>query len=72
MVWPINCWDDHRVIRADPRYPPPKLYEMLTVYFPVKLDETTVETLESLAPASSWPEDLIPTPGGNFAKLLPF
>lgn len=66
MVWPINCWKDHRVIRVDPRYPPQKLYETLTVYFPAKLDGTTMKILEDLAPECSWRENLVPNPRGKF------
>ncbi|KAJ6016849.1 hypothetical protein N7451_000228 [Penicillium sp. IBT 35674x] len=66
LIWPIDCWDFHRVIRADPRYPPQKLYEILTTYFPVELDGTTLKTLRSLAPRCMFPEDLVPNPGGQW------
>ncbi|KAJ5533503.1 hypothetical protein N7494_010055 [Penicillium frequentans] len=66
LVWPIDCWDFHRVIRADPRYPPQKLYEILTTYFPVDLDDTTLTTLRSLAPQCTFPENLVPNPGGQW------
>ncbi|KAJ5809267.1 uncharacterized protein N7503_001485 [Penicillium pulvis] len=66
LIWPIDCWDFHRVIRADPRYPPQKLYEILTTYFPVDLNDTALTTLRSLAPQCVFPEELVPNPGGQW------
>lgn len=49
--------DCERIIRAKPFFPPQKLYEILTIYLPVNLDDTTVSSLEELKGPSHWTEE---------------
>jgi hypothetical protein len=58
LVWPINCASYDQIIRAKPVSPPQKLYEVLTVYLPVDLDDATIASLERLIGLPQWPEEV--------------
>lgn len=58
LVWPIKCASYDKIISASPAFPPQKLYEVLTVYLPVDLDDATVSSLESLIGLPEWPEEV--------------
>ncbi|KAJ5407559.1 hypothetical protein N7509_001442 [Penicillium cosmopolitanum] len=52
LIWPIG--DCLQIVRANPAFPPQKLYEILTVYFPADLDDTTVLSLEKCYGMIHW------------------
>jgi hypothetical protein len=51
LIWPIGCVE---IIKANPSFPPQKLYRILTVYFPADLDDTTVLSLEKCYGMLHW------------------
>ncbi|KAJ5727863.1 hypothetical protein N7493_005683, partial [Penicillium malachiteum] len=50
----LGLWE---IISANPAFPPQKLYEILTVYIPADLDDTTVSSLEKSRVSPHWPEE---------------
>lgn len=61
--------DSERIIRAKPFFPPQKLYEILTVYLPVNLDDATVSSLEELRGPPHWTGEAELEATGDRAKL---
>lgn len=51
LIWPIDCVN---IINAKPHFPPQKLYEILSVYFPADLDGATVLSLEKCYGLPHW------------------
>lgn len=51
IVWPIH---NGQLLRAHPLFPPQKLYEVVTIYFPADLDEASVSSIEQFRGLPCW------------------
>ncbi|GIJ83617.1 hypothetical protein Asppvi_002442 [Aspergillus pseudoviridinutans] len=52
VAWPI-C-DTGKIIRANPLFPPQRLYEVLTIYFPADLDREAIFSIEMFRGLPCW------------------
>ncbi|GFF24188.1 hypothetical protein IFM61606_09057 [Aspergillus udagawae] len=52
VAWPIR--DTGMIIRANPLFPPQRLYEVLTIYFPADLDQETIFSIETFRGLPCW------------------
>lgn len=54
IVWPIHDSGFGQLLHAHPLFPPQKLYEVVTIYFPADLDEASVSSIEQFRGLPCW------------------